>query len=118
MIGLSRRRLIFLPLVLCACQSWRTVPLAPKDSGALPDHVWVVRLGGERVPVERGRVTTDSLIGRGGGGGRFAVSRDSIAFVEERRVSALRTLGLIGGIYGAAAVVSALLFIALLSSQY
>jgi hypothetical protein len=106
--------LIALPFLMCACRSWSKVSLEPNASGALPDHSWVVLMSGARVPVEGGRFTADSLIGTSGGGGRFAVSRDSVTLVEVRRVSAMRTLGLAAGIYGAAAVVAVLVATALM----
>jgi hypothetical protein len=46
--------------------------------------------------VESGRITPDSIIGTLGGGNRFAVSRDSVWFVEERRVTASETAKGIG----------------------
>jgi len=92
MRGLSRARLIVVPLLVGACHTWSTVPLSPNASGPLPRHSTVVLIGGERVDVEDGRTTRDSLIGDRNGGWRFAVSRDSVAFVEARKVSAVRSV--------------------------
>jgi hypothetical protein len=85
MHGLSRRHLIFLPLLACACQSRRVAPLELSGAGSLPTYSWVVLVGGARVPVDRGMITRDSIVGFQGTGERFAVSRDSVASVEERR---------------------------------
>src|SRR5215211_551007 len=82
MSGLSRARWIVLPLLVGACHTWSTVPLSPSTSGPLPRHSTVVLVGGERVQVENGRTTRDSLIGDRLNGARFAVPRDSVNFVE------------------------------------
>jgi len=94
---ISRGSLLVVPLVLCACHTYRTVPLSPQASGRLPEHSWVVRMGGERVPVEGGAATRDSIIGTRPDGSRVAIPRDSVAYVESREVSALRTAGAISG---------------------
>jgi hypothetical protein len=114
MRGLSGRHMILLPLLACACQSNHVVRLGPSEAGSLPNHSWVVLLAGPRVPVEGGRFSRDSIIGTQGAGRRFAVSRDSVAFVEKRSVSLTRTVGALGlGFVGlslaAALVVAALL---------
>ena len=98
MHGLSGRYSILLPLLACACQSYRVVPLEPRNSGSLPTHSWVSLTGGARLPVDGGHFTRDSVFGTQGAGGRFAVSRESVAFVEERRLSALGTMkGIVTG---------------------
>ena len=97
MHGLSRKRsILLLPLLACACQSAGIVRLPRQHSGALPTPSWVVVAGGTRVPVESGRFTPDSIIGTLAGGNRFAVSRDSVWFVEERRVSATKSIRAVG----------------------
>ena len=93
MLGLSRARLIVVPLLVSACHTWSIVPMSPNASGPLPRHSTVVLIGGERVKVEDGRTTRDSLIGDRQGGARFAVHRDSVAFVETRKVSVARSVG-------------------------
>jgi hypothetical protein len=93
MLGLSRARLIVVPLLVSACHTWSIVPMSPNASGPLPRHSTVVLIGGERVKVEDGRTTRDSLIGDRQGGTRFAVHRDSVAFVETRKVSVARSVG-------------------------
>ena len=93
MLGLSRARLIVVPLLVSACHTWSTVPLSPNTSGPLPRHSTVVLMGGERVQVEDGRTTRDSLIGDRLGGARFSVPRDSVNFVETRKVSMVRSVG-------------------------
>ena len=105
MSRLSRARLIVVPLLLGACHTWRTVPMSPSESGPLPRHSTVVLVGGERVSVEGGLTTRDSLISQRLGGARFAVPRDSVHFVEERKVSAVRSVG--AGLGALAVVVSA-----------
>ncbi|MEO6528818.1 MAG: hypothetical protein ABIP93_19530 [Gemmatimonadaceae bacterium] len=105
-----QRRLILLPFLMCACHGWRTVSLEPNRSGALPRHSWVLLVSGERMSVEGGRFTQDSVIGMAAGGRRFAAPRDSVALVEERRVSAVRTLGLAAGLYGAVALIALQVF--------
>jgi hypothetical protein len=111
--GLSRRHLILLPLLACACQSYHVVLLEPRNSGSLPTHSWVSLTRGVRVPVEGGYFTRDSVFGTQGGDRRFAVSRDSVTFVEERR---LNTLGTMKGI-GTGALLVVLALTALLVSS-
>ena len=106
MFARSRARLIVVPLLLGACHTWSTVPLSPNASGALPRHSTVVLVGGERVQVEDGRTTRDSLIGDRLNGVRFAVTRDSVDFVETRKVSAGRSI--LAGAGGVVAVLSVL----------
>ena len=93
MSGPSRARLIVVPLVLSACHTVSTVPISPNASGPLPRHSTVVLMGGERVEVEDGRTTSDSLVGGLPSGAPFAVPRDSVAFVETRKVSVARSVG-------------------------
>jgi hypothetical protein len=110
MHGRSQRWLIILPLLVGACKSWQSVPLAPTPSGALPSPSWVVLKGGAEVLVENGRFTPDSILGLTSGSRPFAVSRDSVASVEARRYS----LGLsIGGVM-LGGIVAALLWLLLL----
>jgi hypothetical protein len=93
------------------CRTWRAVPLIPGEARPLPATARAVRPTGERVELAGGRVTPDSVIGvrrgRGGpgpdaAGGRVAIPRDSVMFVEERRLSWGRSLGAVGGVYLAA----------------
>jgi hypothetical protein len=116
MLGMSRARLIVVPLLACACQTWSTVPLSPNTPGPLPKHSTVVLVGGERVQVEDGRSTRDSLIGDRLNGARFAVHRDSVNFVETRKVSVARSVGAGVGGLAVAYVVAAALAIAALSA--
>lgn len=88
MHGLSGRHLILLPFLAGACQSFTAVRIEPKGSGVLPTHSWVILEGGARVPVENGMFSRDSIVGSHAAGMRFAVSRDSVAFVEARPESA------------------------------
>ena len=117
MFRLSRASLIAVPLLVGACHTWRTVPMSPNESGPLPRQSTVVLVGGERASVEGGRTTRDSLISQRLGGARFAVPRDSVNFVEERKVSAVRSVGAgIGGLAVVVSVVTVALAIAYLSS--
>jgi hypothetical protein len=87
MVGKTRARLIVVvPLLACACHSWSTVPISPNTSGPLPEHSTVVLIGGRRVQVDDGLTTRDSLFGARLNGARFAVHRDSVAYVETRKV--------------------------------
>ena len=98
MFAASSRALILLPLLVSACAATRHVPMTPQTSRELSDYGVVVLTTGRRVPIRQGRLTADSVIGERDIGGRFAVSRDSVATVEESLVSIPRTLGLLGGI--------------------
>jgi hypothetical protein len=116
MLRMSRARLIVVPLLLSACHTWSTVPLSPNTPGPLPRHSTVVLMGGERVQVEDGRTTRDSLIGDRLNGARFSVHRDSVNFVETRKVSVARSIGAgAGGLVVASAVLTVVGMVALLS---
>ena len=97
MFGGSRRTVLLVLVLASGCHTWRRVPLAPGDRVSLPAHSRVVRMGGETVEIRGGRVSPDSLVGAGRNY-RFAIPRDSVAFVEERRFSAGRTIGLTAGV--------------------
>ena len=117
MLDLSRTRLFVLPLLLSACHTWSKVPLSPNASAPLPRHSTVVLMGGERVDVENGRTTPDSLIGDRLNGIRFAVTRDSVAFVETRKVSAGRSIAAgAGGLVVVFSVLAVAAMVALLGS--
>lgn len=107
MLGISRPMWIFVPLVACGCHTWSRVPLASGIARELPAQSWVVRLGGERVAVQGGRVTPDSVVGTRREGGRFSLSRDAVAFVEVRHLSRGRTIGGVLGLVLAWVAVSA-----------
>ena len=109
------RSWILLPVLACACQSLQTVPLGQRTQGELPRHSWVVMLNGARVPVEGGTFSPDSIIGTQGAGRRFAVSRDSVASIEARRVNAGQTLGAVGVGAGVVLTGAALALLATLS---
>jgi hypothetical protein len=78
--------------------------MAPGEARPLPARTRVVHRSGERIELAVGRVTPDSVVGARPGGvrdaarGPVALPRDSVARVEERRVSWGRTLGLEVGI--------------------
>jgi hypothetical protein len=109
MLAQYRARLIVVPLFTIGCHTWSTVPLSPETSAALPRHSTVVLIGGERVQIEDGRTTRDSVIGARLSGARCAVARESVDFVETRKVSVVRSVGLgAGGVVVAGTVLSAL----------
>jgi len=116
MIRPSRARLLVVPLLVSGCHTWSTVPISPNTSGPLPRHISVVLRGGDRVDVDDGRMTRDSLIGaRSVDGWRFAVHRDSVNFVETRKVSAVRSVGAgVGGLFVAFAAAVVVGFFVLL----
>jgi hypothetical protein len=116
MLGIPRGRLLVVPLLTCACQTWSTVPLSPSTPGPLPKHSTVVLVGGERVQVEDGRSTRDSLIGDRLNGAPFAVSRDSVNFVETRKVSVARSLGVGAGTLAVVSLAAAAVFVAAFSA--
>jgi hypothetical protein len=112
MLGMSRARLIVVSLLTSACHTWNTVPIAPNSSGPLPRHSTVVLMDGRRVQVEDGRTTRDSLIGIRLSGAHFAVPRDSVYFVETRKVSVIRSVG--AGAGGLLATASVLLIVGIM----
>ena len=112
MVRMSRARLLFVPLLTCACHTVRTVPMAPNTSGPLPPHSTVVLIGGRRVPVDDGLTSRDSVFGTRVTGARFAVPRDSVAYVETRSVDAVRSIG--AGVGGLIVGVVVLGFVALM----
>ena len=117
MLALSRARLIIVPLLASACHTWSIVPMSPNTPGPLPRHSTVVLMGGERVQVEDGRTTRDSLIGDRQSGARFSVHRDSVAFVETRKVSVVRSVGAgAGGLIVGVTLLAGVALIAALSS--
>lgn len=97
MLAATGRALILLVLA-SACASTRLVPMAPQTPRELPRYSDVVLKTGRRVQLAEGRLTADSLLGARRSGERFAVSRDSVAAVEQSSFSAGRTLGVLGGL--------------------
>lgn len=92
------------------CYTWHPVPLAPGEARPLPDRARVVRPTGERIELAGARVTPDSVVGarrgraRDAAGRQVALPRDSVAFVEVRRLSWARTLWLVTGVYVAVVI--------------
>jgi hypothetical protein len=72
--------------------------MAPTVSGELPPNSRVVRKGGAKVRLFTGRVTSDSVIGSRSDSGRIAISRDSVARVEQRHFQPIRTIGVFAGV--------------------
>ena len=73
-------------------------------------------MGGQAVELEAGRVSPDSVVGMRNGG-RIAIPRDSVAFVQKAELSPARTLGLIVGVPLAAFGTLILLVLASWSSE-
>ena len=119
MLRSPRAKLIVVPLLVCGCHTWSTVPISSNTSGPLPRHISVVLRGGDRVDVDDGRMTRDSLIGaRSVDGWRFAVHRDSVNFVEARKVSAVRSVGAgVGGLVLAFAAAVVVAFVVVLGEM-
>ena len=82
MLAISPRSGLLILLLACACQSRRTVPLAPDQSGELPKRSVLVKKAGGRVRLEEGRVSGDSVIGVGRSGDRISIPRDSVALEQ------------------------------------
>jgi hypothetical protein len=73
-------------------------------------------IGGDRVDIEDGRTTRDSLIGVRLNGTRFSVPRDSVNFVETRKVDLVRSVAAgTGGLVVAGVVLSVVALLAVLS---
>jgi hypothetical protein len=99
MLPRSLWKLFFVPLLTSACYAWSPVGLAPTASRELAPHSRVVGKGGAQVTLRTGRVTADSIIGlRGDTTGRFAISRDSVARVEEQHFRPVRTIAALAGV--------------------
>ena len=103
MLTISPRSGLLILLLACACQSRRTVPLAPDQSGELPKRSVLVKKAGGRVRLEEGRVSGDSVIGVGRSGDRISIPRDSVALEQTNLkvgvalgVTALTVAGLFG----------------------
>ena len=112
MRGRSQWKLLLLPLLVGACLSRRTAPLAP--SGTLPAQTAVVLKGGTKFIIDDGRFTPDSILGRTGGTERFAVSRDSVDYVEDHSTIGRRWA--VAGLVAAGATVGAFLLLLLMLS--
>ena len=90
-----------LGLVLAGgCQSWHAAPLGPDATRDLPANARLAKPDGQKVQLDSGHVTADSVIGEESGGQRIALPRDSVASVEVRSLSWPRTLGAVyGGLF-------------------
>ena len=93
-----RRALMLFPLLTCACQASYRIPLVMEVSRDLPEHCWVVLKGGERIPLDEGRVTADSIMGTRRAAGRVTVARERVAYVEVRQRDVGSTLALVSGV--------------------
>jgi hypothetical protein len=80
-------------MLIAGCQSTHSTPLAPERD--LPANSTVVERSGQKLLIENGRLTPDSVTGKDSDGQRFAVPRDSVASVEVSSLSWPRTLGVV-----------------------
>jgi hypothetical protein len=103
MLSKFPRSVLLILLWTCACQARRTVPLAPDQSGELPKRSVLVKKGGDRVSLEEGRVSGDSVIGVRRNGERISIPRDSVA-LEQTRLKVGTALGItaftLAGLFG------------------
>jgi hypothetical protein len=118
-----RRRLAVLLVAfpLAGCQSWRRTSVAPGAVTALTgDHpVRVTRTDRSTFVLDRARVVGDSIVGETGRpAARVAVPISDVASVEERRVSAGRTLGAVAGGVGLVYAALFVLFLATVTMVY
>lgn len=56
-------------VLIGGCQSWHATPLAPNVTRDLPANPRLVKLNGQKVDLESGHVTADSIIGELNEGG-------------------------------------------------
>jgi hypothetical protein len=99
-------RLVTLALMLVmggGCRTWRAVPQSSELPRPLAGESRVTRTDGSRVELAGGVVTSDSVVGRSHAAGWVSVPRDSVARVEERRLSWGRSIGLVLAVYFGAA---------------
>jgi hypothetical protein len=80
-------------VILGGCQTWRQTPLAPARD--LPPNARLVKTDGRTVRLESGHLSPDSVIGEQPDGQHISVPADSVAFVQVRSFSWLRTLGVV-----------------------
>jgi hypothetical protein len=89
------------------CRTWRAAPPSAELPRPLASQSRVTRTDGSRIELVSGLVPADSVIGISRAVGRVSVPRDSVARVEERRLSWGRSIGLFLAVYfGAAFVIS------------
>ncbi len=113
-------RLATLALVLAmgsGCRTWRAVPPSSELPRPLASQSALVgfligakayrvtRTDGSRIELASGLVTADSVVGLSHAAGRVSVPRDSVARVEERRLSWGRSIGLFFAVWFEAAFV-------------
>ncbi|MDQ3949946.1 MAG: hypothetical protein M3282_06345 [Gemmatimonadota bacterium] len=102
--------LVTLPLVLAmgsGCRTWRAVPPSSDLPRPLAAQSRLTRTDGARIELAGGLITADSVVGLSHAAGRVSVPRNSVARVEERRLSWGRSIGLFLAVYfGAAFVIS------------
>lgn len=91
--------LLLLGAAPAGCRTWRAEPLPAAGAPArvVQGRVRATRADGSRVELVGARVGGDTLRGARGGT-EVAVPLDSVRRLEARRVSALRTGALVGGV--------------------
>ena len=99
--GVTRGAEALLTLVFIGgCQSLHDTPLVPSATRDLPANARLVKPDGQRLQLESGRITADSVVGTLSGGQRIALPRDSVASIEVSNLSWPRTLGVVyGGLF-------------------
>lgn len=103
-------------LHLAGCRTWRAVPAPSDPSGAVAPpasypRVRVVMRDSTQLELRDATVRADSVVGLVGGE-RRAIARADVARIEARKVSAGRTVGLVGGSLVLVYVTAALIVLA------
>ena len=85
--------------LVSGCTSWRTVrppdPDAPQR--ALAGEVRVTHVDGRVYVLRETRIENDSVIGVNSAGARIALAASEVSTIDQRKISASRTVGLVGG---------------------
>jgi hypothetical protein len=76
------------------CRTWRALPPSAELPRPLASQSRVTRIDGLRFEIAGGLITADSVVGLSRATGRVSVPRDSVARVEERRLSWFRSIAL------------------------
>ena len=87
-------------MVLSAgCTTRQTIqPPAPgQPHTSLKGEVRVVHVDGRSYVLRDTRIQSDSVIGMNAAGARIAIATAEVSTIDERRISATRTAGLVGG---------------------
>lgn len=102
------------------CTSWRSVrppdPASPQR--VLAGEVRVTHVDGRIYMLHEARVENDSVIGVSAAGARIALAASEISAIDQRKFSAARTGGLIGGTALAAWVIGSVLAVIAIASIF